>query len=80
MRKTNAIEMENHGNHHAPVLNMVISLISTILTWITFYGAQYALSFCLTCIGIVSGIFAIRYYYYAGNEKRDKIKRNNESH
>ena len=72
--------METHGNHHTPALNMVISLISTVLTWVTFYGAQYLLSFCLTVIGIISGLFAIRYYYYAGNEKRDKIKRNNHRH
>ena len=34
------------------------------------------MSFVLTCIGIVSGVFAIRYYYYAGNEKREILKNN----
>ena len=73
--------MEGHQHHSAPIVNMFISLISTVLTWITLYDAQYFLSFTLSCIGIVSGIFAVRYYYFAGNEKREKlrnIKNNNK--
>lgn len=69
------------SNQHTPVINMVLSMVSTVLTWITFYDAQYFLSFALSCIGIVSGIFAVRYYYFAGNEKRENlrnIKKNNK--
>lgn len=66
--------MEGHHSHLTPVVNMFVSLLSTVLTWITLYDAQYFLSFTLSCIGIVSGIFAMRYYYFAGNEKREKVR------
>jgi hypothetical protein len=63
-------------NHQqAPTFTMM-TIISTILSWITLVDAQYILSFVLTCIGIVSGMLAIRYYWLAGNkmknEKSDK--------
>ena len=50
--------------------------MTTFLSWFTLLNAQYFMSFVLTCIGIVSGIFAIRFYYYAGNEKREILKNN----
>ena len=54
--------------------SITVTLLSSILSWITLFNAQYILSFILTCIGIISGVFAIRYYYYAGNERRNKLK------
>jgi purine-cytosine permease-like protein len=74
-KKNNKImEQQNHSP-----ISILVTLCTTILSWLTFYNAQYFMSFILTCIGIVSGIFAIRYYYYAGNEKRNKLK-NNKKH
>lgn len=64
-------------NQNPPVLSVLVTLTSTILSWISLINAQYALSFALTIIGIVSGVFAIRYYYHAGNymkEKRNNLK------
>jgi purine-cytosine permease-like protein len=66
------------NNHHSPV-SIMLTITTTILSWLTFYNAQYFMSFILTCIGIISGLFAIRYYYYAGNEKRNKLKNNKKS-
>jgi purine-cytosine permease-like protein len=63
-------------NSNQSPLSILVTLSTSILSWLTFYNAQYFMSFVLTCIGIVSGIFAIRYYYYAGNEKRNKIQNN----
>jgi len=65
--------MDNHN--HSP-FSVLITIMTTVLSWLTLLNAQYFMSFVLTCIGIVSGVFAIRYYYYAGNEKREILKNN----
>jgi uncharacterized YccA/Bax inhibitor family protein len=70
--KTTTLTMDN--NHTTP-MSMLVTLSTTILSWITLINSQYALSFLLTLIGIVSGCMAIRFYYYAGNEKRNKLKK-----
>ena len=49
---------------NAPVFTFM-SIISSILSWVTLINAQYFLSFTLTIMGIVSSVFAIRYYYKA---------------
>lgn len=72
-KKHSIVSMENQ--HHTP-FSVLLTFATTILSWLTFYNAQFFMSFILTCIGIVSGLFAIRYYYYAGNEKRNKLKNN----
>jgi hypothetical protein len=65
--------MEHHANNNAPALSL-LSILSSILSWISLAEAQYLLSFGVTLIGIVSGLMAIRYYYYAGNEKKQNLK------
>ena len=65
--------MDNH--QHSP-FSIFVTIFSSILSWLTLLNAQYLMSFVLTCIGIVSGIFAIRFYYYAGNEKKEILKNN----
>lgn len=64
--------MDNHN--HSP-MSVLLTIMTTILSWLTLLNAQYFMSFVLTCIGIVSGVFAIRFYYYAGNEKREILKK-----
>jgi len=66
----------DNNSHYAPLLNVLISITTTFLTWITYADAQYFMSFMLSIIGIISGVFALRYYYYAGNEKRDIVRKN----
>lgn len=56
-------------------MSVLLTIMTTILSWLTLLNAQYFMSFVLTCIGIVSGVFAIRFYYYAGNEKREILKK-----
>jgi fluoride ion exporter CrcB/FEX len=64
------------NQNHTGFLSILTTIISTIFGWITLLEAQYMMSFGLTCIGVVSGIFAIRYYYHAGNHMRDKRNQN----
>jgi hypothetical protein len=65
--------MEGH-HHQNGVAFTFVTIMSTILTWVTLVDAQYVLSFVLTCMGIISASLAIRYYWYAGNLKRNQIK------
>ena len=60
-------------NNNAPAFSF-ITIFTTILSWVTLFNAQYFLSFILTIVGIVSGIFAIRYYYFAGEVKKKQLK------
>jgi hypothetical protein len=60
-------------NNNAPAFS-ALTITSTILSWVTLFNAQYFLSFVLTIVGIVSGIFAIRYYYFAGELKKKQLK------
>jgi len=64
--------MDQQAN--APAFTFM-SIISSVLSWITLINAQYFLSFSLTILGIVSSIFAIRYYYFAAEEKKKQLKR-----
>jgi len=64
--------MDHQAN--APVFTFM-SILSSILSWVTLINAQYFLSFTLTILGIVSSIFAIRYYYFAAEEKKKQLKR-----
>lgn len=63
--------MDHQAN--APVFTFM-SIISSILSWVTLINAQYFLSFTLTIMGIVSSVFAIRYYYFAAEEKKKQLK------
>lgn len=60
-------------NNEAPTFS-VLSIISGILSWITLANAQYFISFLVSIVGLISGIAAIRYYWYAGNEKKNQLK------
>ena len=62
------------NHHHSGFAFTLITILSSILTWVTLVDAQYVLSFVLTCMGIISASLAIRYYWYAGNLKRNQIK------
>jgi hypothetical protein len=57
-------------------MSILLTILTTILSWLTLLNAQYFMSFVLTCMGIISAVFAIRFYYYAGNEKREILKNN----
>jgi len=67
--------MEHHHHHTGFSL---ISILSGFLSWITLADAQYAISFTASMIAMISGIMALRYYYYAGNEKRNQLNKDKD--
>ena len=58
------------NQHHTPIISLILSIFSGILSWLSLNDAQYFVSFCASIIALISGILAMRYYYYAGEEKR----------
>lgn len=64
--------------HHTHAGFSMLSILSGLFSWLTLANAQYAVSFIATVIAIISGIMALRYYYYAGNEKRNQLKQNRD--
>lgn len=74
--KTLKYKMEIN-NQDAPTFTL-ISIVCSIISWISIMQAQYVLSFAVSIIALISGIFAIRYYYYAGNYKRNQLKQHKD--
>jgi hypothetical protein len=61
--------MEN--NNHHPVgaaVSSTVSLLSALFAIITMQNVQMYLTMTASVIAITSGVFAIRYYYYATNK------------
>lgn len=67
--------MEQH-HHHTGF--SILSIMSGFFSWITLAEAQYAVSFVASMIAMLSGIMALRYYYYAGNAKRNQLKQDKD--
>ncbi len=63
----------NHSNSHYPILSVFTSIFSTMLAW-SIKDVQVYASLSATLVAIASGILAIRYYWFAGNEKKKKLK------
>jgi hypothetical protein len=64
--------------HNSNTGYTLISIFSGVLSWITLADAQYAISFTASMIAMISGIMALRYYYYAGNEKRNQLNKDRD--
>ena len=65
----------NQTNSHYPILSVITSISSTMLAW-SIKDVQVYASLFATLIAIISGVLAIRYYWFAGNEKKRKLKNN----
>jgi membrane associated rhomboid family serine protease len=52
----------------------LISFLSAILAWISIKDAQVIVAFCASVVAIISGVMAIRYYYFATKEKKQNLK------
>jgi uncharacterized membrane-anchored protein len=57
-------------NQNAPAFSL-LSILSGMLSWLSLHNAQYYISFVASIVAVVSGIFAIRYYYYAANKLKN---------
>ena len=65
--------MEGHHGHGNGQVNLMITIFSSILTWITIKEAQVVLGLFASGVAIISGIFAARYYYFAAKEKQKNL-------
>ncbi len=64
--------------HHTHTGYSILSIMSGLFSWVTLSEAQYAVSFVASMIAMFSGIMALRYYYYAGNEKRNQLNKDRD--
>lgn len=68
-------EMEHHSNPLAALLYTVVSFTATIFAWVTIKDVQIMAGICASLVAIVSGSFAIRYYYYSTKKVKDDFKK-----
>ena len=66
----------NHGNHFLAVINMIVSFGTGFFALINMSTVQSIAGIVASCIAVVSGIFAARYYWYAAKEKKQNILKN----
>lgn len=59
---------------HAPA-SLSISILSTIIAFISVRDMQTVLTFISAGVAIISGILAARYYYFSSKEKKLLIKK-----
>lgn len=64
--------MENQ--HMNPLMSTVLSIFSTVWAFISIANFQTFMAIVASCVAIVSGFFAIRYYWYATKEKKQTLK------
>lgn len=64
--------MENQ--HTSPLMSTVLSILSTVWAFISIANLQTVMAIVASCVAMVSGFFAIRYYWYATKEKKQSIK------
>lgn len=63
------------NNYETAPVTFLSAILLNVISWITLVDAQYFVSFIATILGAISAIFVIRYYYYAGNEKKNNVNR-----
>lgn len=64
--------------HHNNAGYTMLSILSGMLSWVTLANAQYMISFTASIVALASGLMALRYYYYAGNHKRNQLNQNKD--
>jgi len=70
--------MESNPQGTAPIY-FFMAIVLNVISWVTLVDAQYLVSFVATVLGAISAVFVIRFYYYAGNEKK-KILSEGKNH
>lgn len=68
------MELQNQGNPILAFISAAISFTCGIISWISMLQLQPYISAIAGMLGIVSAVFAIRYYYYATKEKKQSLK------
>ncbi len=75
--KLKQIELEHNHHHHSPemaVVSMIISLSSGFIAFVSMGTIQTIVPLVASGIAIMSGVMAIRYYWYATKEKKQNMK------
>ena len=76
VKKKKHIEMDNNLNPHDPMTAFGYIVVSSLLAaigWITVKDAQFFITFMASVVSCVAGLMAIRYYYFATNEKKKNL-------
>lgn len=60
--------------HFKAAASAIVSTGSTVWMWISIQDAQAFAAIFASCVAVISGYFAIRYYFYAAQEKKMSIK------
>lgn len=66
--------MENSQTPGTGLLAVINSLAFSVLTFLSIQSFQTIMAIVASSIAVVSGAFAIRFYYYATKEKKQAIK------
>lgn len=64
----------NHMHSLKALGSAIISSLSAIFAWISLKDAQVIVAIIASGIAAISGLFALRYYWYATKEKKERIK------
>ena len=55
--------MDHSNGNIAGPFNAGLSLFGSIIAWISIKDVQVFVAICASCVAIVSGCFAIKYYH-----------------
>lgn len=66
--------MADNSSPTTAFIGSATSVCSIFFAWITIHNAQVILAFITSGVGILSGIFAARYYWIAAKEKKANLK------
>jgi hypothetical protein len=65
--------MEHTPHDFSYPISAALSLLSVVIAWISLRDAQIVIAIIASVVAIVSGLFAVRYYYYATKEKKKNL-------
>jgi len=65
---------QHNGNPFAAMCSMIVSFFMSFYAFI-LADAQSAAALIASIIAAISGLFAIRYYWYAAKEKKQNLKK-----
>lgn len=68
--------MADNSSSAPGLLGAITCIGSIIFAWISIDSVKGVLTIIASIVGILSGIFAIRYYWYAAKEKKFYINQN----
>jgi len=68
----------NQPDNTIPEASLILTIFSTIVAIVSIKDVQIILGIVASMVAIISGIFAIRYYYLSSKEKSQILKKLDE--